>query len=74
LLVELYVVNGIKVLFLYGPKDLELCKSEVLFEDEVNSTSSDGDYDDDIDGTVEDDSPDHLPTHERLGFNIRNVG
>ena len=67
-------MNGIKILFLLGPKDLELCKSVVLFDDEVNSLTSDTDYDSDIDGTVEDDSPDHLPTHERLGFNIWNVG
>ena len=67
-------MNRIEVLFLLRSKDLVLCKSVVLFDDEINSKTSDTDYDGNIDDTVEDDSPDHLPTHERLGFNVRNVG
>ena len=36
--------------------------------------TSDTDYNGYIDCTVENDGPDHLPTHKRLGLNIWNVG
>ena len=74
LFTELFVMNRIEVFFLLRPKDLVLCKTVVLFYDEINSMTSDTDYNGNIDGTVENNSPDHLPTHERLGFNIWNVG
>ena len=67
-------MNRIEVLFLLRSKYLVLCKSVVLSDDEINSITSDTDYDGNIDGAVENNSPDHLPTHERLGYNIWNVG
>ena len=36
--------------------------------------TSNTDYNGDVDGAVENNSPDHLPTHERLGLDIWNVG